>query len=118
MGQEGAGVMDEETVEYLRALPYERYLESKHWREDVRPAALERANRRCQLCNTDKRLHVHHNNYDRLGAELPSDVVVLCNECHWRQHAPQVHTTHTGIVCPSCGSEFHLEVAVLPGVTG
>ena len=107
-----------ETVPYLRSLPYEQYLRSRHWLDVVRPAAIERANGRCQLCGGERDLHVHHNNYDRLGAELPSDVVVLCSRCHWHHHAPRLHTTHTGIVCPSCGSEFHLELAVLPGVTG
>jgi len=107
----------EHDAAYLRSLPYEQYLQTEHWRENVRPAAIERADHRCQLCNGDRGLHVHHNTYDRLGAELPSDVVVLCNQCHWHHHTPRLHTTHTGIACPSCGAEFWLELSVLPSVT-
>jgi len=122
MGKEGASIMTTDTehehdAAYLRSLPYEQYLQTEHWRENVRPAAIERADHRCQLCNGDRGLHVHHNTYDRLGAELPSDVVVLCNQCHWHHHTPRLHTTHTGIACPSCGAEFWLELSVLPSVT-
>lgn len=28
------------------------------------------------------RLHVHHRTYERLGEELPEDLVVLCEVCH------------------------------------
>jgi hypothetical protein len=30
------------------------------------------------------RLHMHHRTYERLGAELPSDLQVLCRPCHER----------------------------------
>lgn len=49
----------------------------------VRRWALERAEKRCQVCNTDERtLHVHHRTYERVGAELPTDLIVLCDACH------------------------------------
>lgn len=69
---------------------YADYLQSPHWRDDVRPAALERAGHKCQVCGKEnKTLNVHHNTYERLGRELPTDVVVLCQDCHGLFHAEQ-----------------------------
>jgi hypothetical protein len=56
------------------------YLKSDHWLA-VRKQALARANGRCQLCNKPAR-DVHHRTYDRLGAEDPMDLTVLCRRCH------------------------------------
>jgi hypothetical protein len=63
----------------------EVYLRSDHWQE-VRKAALERAGRRCQVCNGDKQLDVHHRTYERKGREEPGDVTVLCRKCHETFH--------------------------------
>lgn len=57
------------------------YLRSDHWRE-TRLAALERAEHRCQVCNRDGSLDVHHRTYERLGEERPADLTVLCRACH------------------------------------
>lgn len=51
-----------------------------------REEALDRRGRRCELCRATSRLQVHHNTYERVGAELPDDLVVLCNACHARHH--------------------------------
>lgn len=64
---------------------YKEYLASSHWKE-TRKAALERAWYRCQLCNSETDLHVHHNTYDRIGYEAPRDLVVLCKTCHSKFH--------------------------------
>lgn len=68
-------------VAALRALPYAAYLRTEHWMI-VREAALTRAMRRCQLCNSDRSLEVHHRTYERLGAERADDLTVLCSSCH------------------------------------
>lgn len=65
----------------LRAMPYEEYLQTAHWRS-IRDAALERAEGRCQICNGDTNLDVHHRTYERRGSERNADVVVLCRQCH------------------------------------
>jgi hypothetical protein len=54
---------------------YAEYLQTPHWRS-LRAWALERAGNRCQLCGSAKELEVHHNTYERLGCEWPSDLVV------------------------------------------
>lgn len=60
---------------------YDRYLASAHWKEQ-RAAALERAENSCQVCCRSKRLQVHHRTYERVGAERPADLIVLCAQCH------------------------------------
>jgi len=63
----------------------EVYLTSPHWIQ-VREQALQRAGRKCQQCHETFGLHVHHLSYDRLWAELPEDLEVLCNNCHSGEH--------------------------------
>jgi hypothetical protein len=71
----------------LRAMPYADYLRTPEWQR-TRAAALVRARHRCVLdAKHTTRLEVHHNSYDRLGAELASDLAVLCRSCHWLHHS-------------------------------
>ncbi len=69
----------------MRKQAYHDYLQGPEWRAK-REWALERAERRCQVCNNAERLHVHHRTYENLGAELPGDLVVLCRPCHELYH--------------------------------
>jgi len=70
----------------LRAMTYSDYLQTPEWRQR-RTVAVDWARGACQLCNSGKKpLHVHHRTYDRLGAELPADLVVLCADCHAKFH--------------------------------
>jgi hypothetical protein len=66
---------------------YAAYLETPHWHK-TRKAALERAEHRCQICNTMAgELHVHHRTYVRCpGHERSADLTVLCETCHDRFH--------------------------------
>lgn len=83
-----AGVLHEMltlSVQELRTMPYKDYLQTSHWKER-RLVALNAAGYRCQLCNRDGRLEVHHRTYERRGAELPSDLVALCDVCHRHFH--------------------------------
>lgn len=69
-----------------RAEYREVYLRSEHWQRK-RAAALEAAGYRCQVCNENQRLDVHHRTYERLGREAPGDLTVLCRRCHELFHA-------------------------------
>jgi hypothetical protein len=61
---------------------YQEYLLSDTWKA-LRDRALVRAAHRCQLCNSDKRLEVHHRCYTQpLGTEPIDDLTVLCRRCH------------------------------------
>lgn len=64
---------------------YRAYLNSPHWRM-VRNDALKRASYRCNRCQSKRDLQVHHRTYQRLGAELPGDLEVLCFQCHNGHH--------------------------------
>ena len=65
---------------------YAAYLLSPKWQEKRR-AVLWLAGNRCQLCYAaDTPLNVHHNNYDRVGCELPNDLIALCRPCHAKHH--------------------------------
>lgn len=64
---------------------YHRYLKSARWRKKA-AAARKRAGYRCQLCNQKAPLQAHHRTYERLGYELPGDLIALCASCHRRYH--------------------------------
>jgi hypothetical protein len=75
-----------ERLAELGAMRYRDYLRTPEWRR-TRAAALDRADHRCSLDREHPgQIEVHHNTYDRLGAELPSDLVVLCQACHRLHH--------------------------------
>jgi len=66
----------------LDSNPYHAYLRSPEWKER-RIAALRYWGYACALNARHRgQLEVHHRCYDRLGAETPTDVIVLCARCH------------------------------------
>jgi hypothetical protein len=73
--------VEETRLTDLAEMPYSDYLQTPEWQE-VRKAALERANYRCQVCNAAVPLDVHHRTYERRGHEHANDVIALCRECH------------------------------------
>lgn len=74
-----------ETRQKTRSEIYTEYINSPQWRVKRREA-LDRAGHKCQLCSSTNRLEVHHNDYSRLGNEIPSDLVALCYVCHTTFH--------------------------------
>lgn len=81
-----AAAVDAERLAELRTMPYQQYLRTPEWRQ-TKAAALLRAGNCCSLDaeHTDG-LEVHHNTYERLGAELTTDLAVLCHACHRLHH--------------------------------
>lgn len=61
---------------------YTEYLKSEDWNER-RQARLQKANYRCERCGERNRLDVHHKTYANLGNEPLSDLIALCQSCHW-----------------------------------
>lgn len=70
---------------FMWHMDYDMYLLTEHWVK-IRRDALKRAGWRCQICNTDKGLNVHHRTYEHLWNEEISDLTVLCFACHSRHH--------------------------------
>lgn len=76
---------------------YQEYLDSKAWQEK-RQFALTRAEYRCQVCNGDLRLEVHHRSYERLYEhEEISDLIVLCEWCHKLHHSNVLASLETSM---------------------
>lgn len=72
-------------IEELRTMPYGAYLATSEWIA-TRTRMLKRAGFRCQLCNKQGRLNVHHRTYERRGQEDYKDLIVLCGTCHAKFH--------------------------------
>jgi len=72
-------------IEHLKQMPYKEYLKTDEW-QITRQCFLEKADNKCQLCNTEKYLHVHHRTYENLGEEEDKDCIVLCRGCHAKFH--------------------------------
>jgi hypothetical protein len=72
-------------IKFLKEMPYSDYLQTSEWQE-IRKRALKRAYYKCQICNSNGILHVHHRTYERRGEELLSDLIVLCEACHKHYH--------------------------------
>lgn len=64
---------------------YKEYLSSPQW-EKMRQETLERVGYRCQVCNGEEFLNVHHRTYARVRAEHDGDLTVLCRDCHAKFH--------------------------------
>lgn len=90
---------------------YQQYLQSDWWRWR-RGIAILRAHGRCEKCQREDHLEVHHRNYERRGRERHEDLQVLCAVCHgdlmwekrpeWIRTAPPVWDgpTHIGEIVP------------------
>jgi hypothetical protein len=64
---------------------YLKYITSPVWKARAFDA-IEKAGKKCQMCNSPKYLQVHHRTYERLGKERPSDLITLCSKCHSKFH--------------------------------
>ncbi len=72
-------------VEELSELPSPASYRTPEW-QYLREAALRRAGQRCEACNSEAELHVHHRTYENIGNENLSDLLVLCASCHTAIH--------------------------------
>lgn len=66
-------------------MDYKTYIQSENWRKK-RENVLIFWGYRCALCFSPNNLHVHHRTYERLGRELITDLIPLCERCHNDHH--------------------------------
>jgi hypothetical protein len=92
----------------------EVYLRSEHWRA-MRLWALERAENRCQVCAASAALDVHHRTYERVGAERPADLTVLCRRCHELFHQREATVARISAALTRSGVEHRVEGDLLVG---
>lgn len=64
---------------------YAAYLTTPQWKER-RAQALRRARHKCSMCSRKRGLETHHRTYERIGEELPEDLIVICRQCHGHHH--------------------------------
>ena len=70
---------------------YKGYLKTAHW-QSVRAIKIYSVGTCCENCHSERRLQVHHLNYDNLYHEKNEDLKVLCEFCHSRiAHADNDH---------------------------
>lgn len=65
----------------LKWRTYKDYLSSAWWSQKAAEVK-DRDGNRCRICNSDKRIAVHHRTYERIGREKDEDVLTLCETCH------------------------------------
>jgi hypothetical protein len=101
----------------LQAMRYRDYPRTPEWRQ-VRAAALLRAGNACALdASHTEDLEVHHRSYERRGAELPTDVTVLCRQCH-RVHHEANGRPRRSSVAPPASPALDVCIAPLPASHG
>lgn len=66
-------------------MDYKEYLQSPQWKA-ISKLAIQKAGFRCQLCNREGKLNVHHKTYENIFNEEMEDLIVLCEICHTRFH--------------------------------
>lgn len=74
----------------LKELKYEDYLKTEYWKE-LSEVIKKEADYKCQICNSDSNLNVHHRSYEYKGIpELEKkDLVCICDKCHSIYHVNQ-----------------------------
>jgi 5-methylcytosine-specific restriction endonuclease McrA len=64
---------------------YEKYIHSTQWKL-MREWLFHFRGKKCEQCNKTNNLNVHHLTYDHLYHEKPTDLIILCRECHKKAH--------------------------------
>jgi hypothetical protein len=78
-------------LDELRSMDYGQYLQTPEW-QSTRLRAIENSQGKCERCGAIQiDLQVHHKNYERVGQELQTDLMVLCKECHEKVHGLAVN---------------------------
>ena len=70
----------------ISSISYKEFLQTPYW---IFIARIKKGQiERCQLCNSDKKLEVHHSTYDIRGNEINhlDKLTVLCHDCHAKYH--------------------------------
>ena len=77
-------ICDDTGEEFIK---YSAYMNSEHWqlkKKAFKECKLFKGC--CQICSEKDNLHIHHKSYTRLGKEYLSDLVALCESCHFKLH--------------------------------
>lgn len=64
---------------------YYRYLKSEKWLK-IRLDLYQIRGKKCEVCQSTKCIQVHHLTYKNVFNEEPSDLILLCESCHEKEH--------------------------------
>jgi len=70
-----------ETDQIIWKKNYDEYINSNPWKIKSREAK-QKADWKCQVCNSDIGICTHHRSYENLVSEKENDLIVLCSKCH------------------------------------
>jgi Na+-translocating ferredoxin:NAD+ oxidoreductase RnfC subunit len=74
----------------MNKVEYRNYLNSDHWHDFKTMIKVKYGCIKCGVCGSTKNTNIHHLNYNHLGKEKLSDVVVLCRYCHKKYHDGEI----------------------------
>jgi restriction endonuclease Mrr len=105
-------------LDELQHMPYAEYLKTPEW-ERARTAALERAQHACAIdVSHTEGLEVQHRSKERLGAELPGDLVVLCSGCLELYQDEAARPRRTGSIPPPVPQSVPQPVVPITAASG
>lgn len=73
--------------DYICDMDYYDFLKTPYWKA-IAEKIKYRANFKCQICNSNESLNVHHRSYENHGDEIHhmDDLICICKECHEKHH--------------------------------
>ena len=74
-----------DTLRALGFADYRSYLFSKRWQARKAVFASKHP-KKCYVCRSKVKVHLHHKTYERLGSERDSDMIWLCKKHHKNVH--------------------------------
>ncbi len=78
---------EEDVSQAIREMNYKDFLQTPYWKA-IAQQVRYKADYRCQICNADAELHIHHRTYEIHGSEHRnlSELICACSQCHQTHH--------------------------------
>jgi 5-methylcytosine-specific restriction endonuclease McrA len=78
-----------ETIRKESYKKYLKYLQSEQWKE-IRSLMFGIYGEKCSLCDCKENLEIHHKTYKNLFKEKVTDLMILCQTCHFKEHKTKI----------------------------
>lgn len=75
---------------HIKSMKYSDFLKTPYWKA-IAEKKMQQSGFKCQLCNENGKLNVHHRTYATHGEEISNmqDLIVLCAPCHAKFHGKE-----------------------------
>lgn len=72
---------------YIQEMEYCDFLKTPYWKA-ISEKVRYKSGYKCQICNGDYKLNIHHRTYENHGDEIHhmEDLICLCKDCHEKYH--------------------------------